>query len=1343
MTNVGKSTHRDGVLTLAFLSLAGLLLFLVPPAANAANMPLLWKKCTSGSGAGECSIPRGIAIDPSSGNAYIADQANARMVELTAWGEFVKAWGWGVVASGPGNEPRNEIQEVTVDATGGSFSLSFGSEFEQVSPLIAYDASPATVQAALEETPYIAPGDAAVSGPAGGPWTIEFMGARADSDIPTLKAVKSSLTGNTHTATTTTVQNGGSFEVCVPANGDVCREGQGAFSNNVAGAEPGQLADPQGVALDSEGSVYVVALANHRVEKFDADGNFLLMFGGGVDQGPNHPGDVCTAQYLAEGDTCGAGETGSATGEFSANWPYSSYLAIGPDDTVYVGDQNRIQKFDAGGNYIGQIPLPEPGLVGSLAFDVHSGDLYFSYKTPNFSNQVTQRDVFKIDPNSGIVLGTLKVDVPSALATDAAGNVFVFQRDFFTGNEGSPLNHPPRVLEFNAAGVQTAVLFENAFDFSTGIAINSACGISGADVYVANATQANSFVSAYGPPPDPSICPPPEVAPSIEETYALSADTDGATVRAAINPHFWPDTRYFVQYGAGKCSEGGCDLQRPAEPGSLLTSQVLDEPINTANVLLGGLVPDTTYHYRFVATSGGGGPSIGPERSFHTFSPAAPPPASDPCPNAVFRTGPSARLPDCRAYEMVSPLDKNNGDVSAYEQNYLAQASVGGERMSFSSFRAFADAEAAPLSSQYLASRDPSRGWETQAITPPREDFSYYPIGAGEGIQYKAFSDDLCSGWILQDTGIALTPEAPPSVPNLYRRSFCDPSGYELLSSKAPPGFLGPSEEGNSRYYPMIQGFSADAAHSVFQADAALTPNANPKKGVYQVYETYDGGKLRLVSLLPNGSAATTNSSLGTALAGEGNFRSSNVFHAVSDDGARVFWSAGSKQALDVYAGETGALYVRLNATEAPSKIAAGECTEVAKACTVEISGSLDTVFQSANPQGTTAIYTAGSLSDKKGKLFEFDVESATSQLIAESVMGVVGISEDASRVYFVSSEVFSGEEENSEGDKAETGEPNLYLYEKGAGFTFIAALTTVEASAGSNFGGSSVNNLIPKVRTSRVSPSGLSVAFTSTESLTGYDNADAANGEVDAEVFLYDASANGGGGQLSCVSCNPSGARPVGREVVAGTNGRPGPRAAAIIPGWQTQTHPGEVLSANGNRLFFNSYDALLPRDTNGKADVYEWEAPGSGSCVESSSAYSPPNNGCLYLISSGESPEDSEFFDATPSGSDVYFATQSGLLPQDYGLLDVYDARVNGGFAPPPATPPACEGEACQGPLAPPDDPTPGSSSYQGPGNQKAELTKKAKKKAKSKKHKKRHAGKHAKKSRERAKAKGRAGR
>ncbi len=249
-----------------------------------------------------------------------------------------------------------------------------------------------------------------------------------------------------------------------------------------------------------------------------------------------------------------------------------------------------------------------------------------------------------------------------------------------------------------------------------------------------------------------------------------------------------------------------------------------------------------------------------------------------------------------------------------------------------------------------------------------------------------------------------------------------------------------------------------------------------------------------------------------------------------------------------------------------------------------------------------------------------------------------------------------------------------------------------------------------PLYRASRVSPDGRFAAFQSFGNPTGYDNVDPADGKRYSEVYRYDAVAE----ELLCVSCNPSGARPSGEphharpttlwkaphgqvdgEEVGDQFG-----ANALLPTWERELYPSRALLADGSRVYFHSYEALAPRDTNGMRDVYQWEAPGAGSCEVGGRDYVAQNGGCVSLISTGVSPQHSEFLDASADGRDVFITTTSNLHPGDEGLIDVYDARVGGGF-PFPAQAAGCEGEACQSPPAPPDDPTPASAAYQGPGN------------------------------------------
>ena len=434
-------------------------------------------------------------------------------------------------------------------------------------------------------------------------------------------------------------------------------------------------------------------------------------------------------------------------------------------------------------------------------------------------------------------------------------------------------------------------------------------------------------------------------------------------VRAKVNPHFWPTTTYRVQYGTAACLEGGdweapCVKEEPAAPVAL-SKEVLDADVATKGVLLGAseaLTPDTTYRYRFTARTlfepgseeavevrglGGKVGEDGTSASFHTAPPS--PPAKIDCPNDAFRGGASAQLPDCRAYEMVSPVEKNNGDV-ARAHEVVDQASLDGEALTFAALNGFAEPLSAPLVSQYVAQRE-GDGWSTRSISAPSTSFG---LISQEYLRtpFKLFGENLCSGWLLQNSDVPLVGgEVPRGVANLYRahglQGGCGPAGYELETTVFPLGF-GPGEgepAGASNYYPTIQGFSADGAVSVFRADAKLgeaklgeeacdvSSELGPHaKGIYQTYlsrEGTPGVPPRLVSVLPGGEAACTHSSVGTPA--QAALNNDSLYHAVSSDGSRVYWTAtqGAQHLPGTFeAGlEPGKIYLRLNAGEPKSAL--------------------------------------------------------------------------------------------------------------------------------------------------------------------------------------------------------------------------------------------------------------------------------------------------------------------------------------------------------------------------------------------------------------------------------------
>jgi hypothetical protein len=1140
------------------------------------------------------------------------------------------------------------------------------------------------------------------------------------------------------------------------------------FAFGGAGAGSGQFAQPQGIAIDrnpaslSYRDVYVFDGNNFRVQKFDREGNFLLEFG----------------------------SKGSGSGQFArADNP----IAVGPGGTVYVGDSenipgnqfaSRIERFDPNGNFLGSSKLLDGDLVASIAID-SGGFAYVARGSRIEKYELSEPNATQIGSPVGIASNT------SALAVDSSDHIFAMQREPSGGRDFVV------ITEYDSALSVLSRFGYGAIDFNlNGLAVAGAeNGVYGSEEYVGVPSPGNRVLLVPEAPEGPLAC--------CAEAPPASISNTKATIKAGVDPEGEETTYHFeyvdqqgfnesgflgptvkktpesasvgsdftlhpveVQIGCldpvkeaaeGKCltpettyhfrvvatdhpglksnaaegefttkppleildtfsTEVGTDaaqLHATVDPLGITTSgyfEYVDDASFKANgngftgatripssnqtpldfgsgaaktrfVQLASLVPGTLYHYRVIAFD----PLVtiqGPERTFTTFPLPNPPEPVPPCENAAFRSGPSAPLPDCRAYELVSPVNKNGGDIAVLKNlvNFpsgLYQGSTDGNRFAYSSATAFGGAVSAPYSSQYIATRKEGEQWSTQPISPPRESESIANSYAVKlDTQFKAFSPNLGSSWLVHDTNPPLGACAPAGFLSLYRRDN-DSGGYEALSTAAPSSPQTPGE-----YWPELEGLSADGAHAVFRANGALTKNAssatNSSGPIEQLYEHVSGkgcGQLRLISILPNGQASTLSSAVGAhndALTHGGEGRENTVARAVSADGSRIFWSTPPAQAETV----PGPLYVRIGGQK-----------------TVQISAG-PARFWTASTNGSKAFYTVPAVDSvgTEGELYEFEVDSEVQTLIAKRVVGVAEASEDGSRIYFVSKEALGGE--------GEAGKPNLYLRGAGGATSLIGTLGAAETPGGE--GGSfpksgfTVAPFLPNRRGTRATPDGAHLAFVSTAPLTGYDNKDATDGRRDYEVFLFDA----GTGKLACISCNPSGARPAGREFkFAGVV----IRVAAQMAPSENQLFAPRNLSEDGNRLFFESFEPLVPRDDNGKGDVYEWErAGGQQECdAKGAELFVPSAGGCLSLISSGQSPTDSVLADATPSGNDVFIKTGSSLLPQDPGLVDVYDARVEGGLPVPPEPKPPCEGEACQIPSSPPEDPTPASSVFEGAGD------------------------------------------
>jgi hypothetical protein len=654
--------------------------------------------------------------------------------------------------------------------------------------------------------------------------------------------------------------------------------------------------------------------------------------------------------------------------------------------------------------------------------------------------------------------------------------------------------------------------------------------------------------------------------------------------------------------------------------------------------------------------------------------------ADEPCPNQEFRQGAGASLPDCRAYEQVTPVDKNGYDALGYQPPYIAT-------FRDPAFPVSESGDAAIFRSQGSFAGNPTGGPGTGAnfyfARRGLDDWSTVP-GAprgtlpGGGNEFLGTATDLSLSWLGPVQG-AFEPEPTPAEevhPRYAHQNFTGQTSLLFTDGSTP--------EGTS-----IAG-SADFTHVVFQSGAVLVNDpAIPAFGK-KVYE-YADGQIRLVSRQPGNNepfateASPAGLAAGPVLFGFITGVSAAGAGAISSDGRQIYFETPAPTGLPGLDANTQLIYRR-------SDGAATELASPSRRTPVDPEGPKPKRFMRATPDGNRVFFTSPELltddantgTERKGAdLYRYDFEadelidvSATPGGDGARVEGVLGVSADGDRVYYAAlGQVVPGE--------GSDGQRNLYLWEDDGSAdgntSFIATLAEGEGTGfndgynwatGGSFGG--VHG------TSRVTPDGRFLLLGSRASLTGYDNhpinpADCEESATPApcsEIFRYDSEANGGSGEMVCVSCGASDVPPTG---------------PSEIPTGTSNTFP-RAMSDDGRFVFFNTPDALVPDDTNERVDAYEWEG------------------GEVHLLSTGKSTSNSQFVEATPDGTKAFIATRSPLVPQDTDHnVDIYAASVGGGLVRQQAVQlPSCEGEACRAAGTPPPPPAdPVSASFNGEGN------------------------------------------
>jgi hypothetical protein len=1232
---------------------------------------------SEGEGPGQFGNAKGIAVDQESGDVYVTDVILNRVEKFTAEGTFLLAWGWGVV--------NGEEKFETCGPEGESETCQTGNGGEGAGQFDRPE------KVAVDNSLGLSHGDVYVTERANN--RVQRFSPAGEFEL--MFGGEVNVTED-HTSGATEEQK----DVCTAVSGDVCGPG-------VEGQAPGQFEHPEVVAVGPAGTVYVGGENISGVLKFSeggvGEGRMTLPGSGGgivalaVSSGEDvyvadvEPGGV--REYEGCAGTCSGVELGPPRDTSAART--SARIALGPLGELFISEgynetmghslpSRRIFEYGSGGGEVASfnssVTAPE-----DVAFGGGIGELY-----------LLNRDTVRVEPlpPAGPIVESEEATPESAgrvtvrASIDPEGQQTKYHLDYGTDVSNETVTaavtmaakgFEPETVEVKLTGLEP----ETVYHFHL-VAENSNGGpIEG---------EPETFTT------DPAL--------RIDSTSVTEVTSVSAVFGGLVDPlgevasyrfEYLTEAAYQLNLAEGvEGFAGAARVPTEAQGDAPIASSEEDQNVSQ---LVEGLQPATTYRYRLLASN----PTV---------------PAGVPGPGEVFRTegaGSGVALVDGRAWEMVSPPDKHGVGLEPFgidKEGGLLQAAADGGAFAYIA-KAPIDAEPAGnrsiVNQQLLARRGADGGtWTTQDIAPPHEVVA--GPKAGELSEYKFFSADLSSALVTPEGSTPLSPYASERTPYLRNDNECEPTASEAIPATCYTPLVNPGNVVPGTKFGTLEiggqpvpltgvdfvGATPDLSHIILESHVQLTAAGNPGTGVYE----WSGGQLQY---LPFGAPSL-------------------VDHALSDDGSSFFSGGGHLFVHDFAKDEAFRLDLAQNVPE----------PAVGGAEFFYASSDGSRVLFNDSQQLTTAagggVYECRVVEDACGELVLTDLSPSGSLL---------GGSEDASYLYFVSGGSRVAGFNNTE--YVTGGRLEVAHYENGA-WTTTAGPVLTELSILDGH----VNQAY------RISPNGRFLAFMSQASLTGFDNRDAVSGVPDEEVYEYDAASN----RLVCASCNPTGARPVGifDHATEENNGHgrevfPPPLVdkaetwayqslAGSIPGltWVSNENRGEAFDQpryldDSGRLYFDSPVGLVPGDANGKEDVYEYEPEGAGPeaarCGPASDSgvvvFKPAHTfavggvtgeepaGCVGLISSGTSSEESVFLDASESGEDVFFMTAAKLAPQDVdNALDVYDAHVCSAASPCPAgavsVPPACTTvDSCR--AANPPQPTifgaPPSATFNGAGN------------------------------------------
>jgi hypothetical protein len=1081
-------------------------------------------------------------------------------------------------------------------------------------------------------------------------------------------------------------------------------------------------AAPVAVAVAPSGDVLIADAGNSVVYQFDPPtstlttfatgipaGSFANVAGVAVDDAPSSPafGDVYVGAFVPG--------SGWAADVFSSSGTYLSQVTGTPsgsftddirdvatdpgDGDLYVvacvtSCPNSVSQFDPTGAFLTQLQLPSGTDAAGVAVSAANGGVYVSALTPEgvvdaygpteVLPDVTTGSPTKMTPTSATLAG--KVNPDGTTITDCDFE-YVDDADYnpaapnpYAAGETAPCASIPSGSGVVGVSAEVAGLTPGATYHVQLVAANTSGSSQGGDV---------TFIT---PPP-----------PSIDAARATDLTSTTAQLSVQIDPN-GKETSYHFEYGP--TTSYGTSVPVPdADIGSGTSDVSVSQQIT-------GLVENTEYHWRVVAANANGTTTS----TDHTF---------------IYDTTAQAS-PDGRAYEMVTPDDKDGASIGVAFLETPPSVAADGSRLILLSIQCFAGAGS--CTANRGANGEPfeftrtSSGWVTTPLAPPASEFP-------NDSTLEAFDADTGGAWFGIPT--------PGPEDDWYLRG--EDGSFANIGPVSPPadGSAGPD------YQALPAAATPDFSEVVWNPNVGYWPFDHTQLGssVY-VYSGTGNTKPVLVGVNGPGPGATDLISECGTLLGQGTH---DYVGALSQDGSKVFFTAVAAEGSCQAGPAESQLYARVDPTlpDANTVLISGrspsDCGAGSGCATSQASGAS---FEGASADGSKVFFTSteqltddasedandqaspsGCASVTEGSgcnlyMYDFDqpsghnlvdVSAGDTSGLGPRVQGVTAVSADGSHVYFVARGVLTNAA-NGQGRLPKAGQYNLYMYVRDSAnpagrLAYIATLTDGDAlDDGIGDGNDTLAN---------VTPDGRFLVFLSENDLTGDDT----SGAGAAQLFRYDAET----GQLLRISVGERGFDDNGNDSTATCpSGSPCPLDAAIVAGESTGIlgRRDPTMSDDGSRVFFQSPIGLTPDalnhvviGTSGAGEpeyaqnVYEWEQAGVGSCPTDRTA------GCVYLISDGSdasvsalcaslSPRTASgvcLLGSDSTGDNVFFTSFDQLAPQDTdgGQENIWDARVGGGFPYTP-TPGPCSGDTCQGsPAPPPATPVAATVTFTGPGN------------------------------------------